>query len=333
MVIRQMPNGKWNTHVYSDGSTKSFTANTRKECEKKALEYVYRKEREKRTGITLGQAIDAYIASRKNILSPTTLSLYRTIRDHNCQSIMSIPLSLLNEIDVQNAINDEAKTRKPKTVANIRGLLTAALKQNGITMSIAVPQNPKKIFDLPDPKDVMQAVKGKDIELPSLLAMWLSCSMSEIRGIQVSSIHDGYVIIQESMVDVDGESVSKTNTKAYERTRKLLIPDYIMSLIKQTDAWKKGSGYIVPMNRRVIYGHFTKAINDAGLPHMTFHQLRHINASVMATLSIPPTVAMQRGGWKTRSVMEQVYQHVFDSQRQTADQQINGYFERILERN
>ena len=146
------------------------------------------------------------------------------------------------------------------------------------------------------------------------------------RGIQVSSIHDGYVLIQESMVDVDGVPVTKEATKAFNRTRKLKLPKQIMDLIEQTDAWKAKKGYIVPMNRRVIYAHFTKAISDAGLPHMTFHQLRHLNASVMLMLGIGERYAMERGGWSTRSVLQQTYQHTFSSERERIDQLVDDYF-------
>ena len=99
-----------------------------------------------------------------------------------------------------------------------------------------------------------------------------------------------------------------------------------MDMIKETEAWKSGSGYIVTMNRRTIYSHFTKAIQDAGLPHMTFHQLRHLNASVMLALGIGERYAMERGGWATRSVLQNVYQHTFTDEREKVDAMIDDYF-------
>ena len=326
MKINKLPSGKYNARIMINGKSHSFTAAKKTEVEQMVRAFKNEYDRKKTVGITIGEAIDQYIESKSSILSPTTIQLYSTIRAKSCPDIMDIPISLLKNIDVQNAINTEAKTHKPKTVANIRGLISAALKQNGIAMQISVPHNPKKILELPTPQQVRDAIRGTDIELPALIAMWLSCSMSEIRGIQVSSIHDGYVLIQESMVDVDGKPVSKEATKAFERTRKLKLPKQIMDLIEQTDAWKAGSGYIVTMNRRTIYGHFTKAIEQAGLPHMTFHQLRHLNASVMLMLGIGERYAMERGGWATRSVLQQTYQHTFSSERERVDAMIDDYF-------
>ena len=47
-----------------------------------------------------------------------------------------------------------------------------------------------------------------------------------------------------------------------------------------------------------------KTVRKNNLPHMSFHDLRHVNASVMALLKIPDKYAMERGGWKTDSVMK-----------------------------
>ena len=67
-----------------------------------------------------------------------------------------------------------------------------------------------------------------------------------------------------------------------------------------------------------------------GLPHMTFHDLRHINASVMALLQIPDKYAQERGGWKTDYTMKKVYTHTFSQGRLEADNKVNDYFERSL---
>lgn len=333
MKITQTASGKYNAHIRLGSSIKSITAKSPQAVEKKARQLLLEYDRKILTGITVGETIDQYIESKKTVLSPTTVALYQNIRDKNCQDLMTIPVSRLTNTDIQTSISREAETHKPKTVANMRGLLSAALGRQGFKVDVSVPQNPKKIIELPAAEDVIRAVKGKDIELPAMLAMWLSCSMSEIRGIQVSSIKDGYLTIQESAVDVDGETIHKQATKAYERTRKLKLPDYIMNLIRETDAWKAGSGYIVTMNRRTIYSHFVKAISDADLPHMTFHQLRHLNASVMLALGIGERYAMERGGWATRSVLQHVYQHTFSSERAKVDDQIDAYFTSLLKQN
>lgn len=59
--------------------------------------------------------------------------------------------------------------------------------------------------------------------------------------------------------------------------------------------------------------------------------MRHTNASVMLSLGIVDKIAMKRGGWATDNTMKSVYQHVFSSDRDTADDMINAYFDSIVD--
>ena len=62
---------------------------------------------------------------------------------------------------------------------------------------------------------------------------------------------------------------------------------------------------------------------------MTFHDLRHLNASVMAALRIPDKYAQERGGWKSDKIMKTVYTQTFSEIRTAVDDKIDGYFDNI----
>ena len=62
---------------------------------------------------------------------------------------------------------------------------------------------------------------------------------------------------------------------------------------------------------------------------MRFHDLRHLNASVMLQLGIPDKYAMERGGWSTNQTLKNVYQHTFSAERQIVDDKIDQFFENI----
>lgn len=84
------------------------------------------------------------------------------------------------------------------------------------------------------------------------------------------------------------------------------------------------------MSGIMIYKKFVRLLEKNGLPHMTFHNLRHINASVMAMLKIPDKYAMERGGWRTDNVMKRVYTHTFSWQRNESCDIIDGFFKEIV---
>ena len=104
----------------------------------------------------------------------------------------------------------------------------------------------------------------------------------------------------------------------------------IMDMIEKTDAYKQGEGYIETRSVTAIGCRFRRVLAKAGVPHMTFHQLRHMNASVMAALNVPEKYAQERGGWKTPHTMKRVYQHTFSREREVVDKTIDNFFEGVL---
>jgi len=112
-------------------------------------------------------------------------------------------------------------------------LITASLKAGGIqkNYSITLPKREKIYRDLPTPEQVYNAVAGSDVELPALLAMWLSLRMSEIKGIRRCDIVDGVLTINQVKVNVDGVPTVKSAAKTYDSKRRLRVPQAILDLI------------------------------------------------------------------------------------------------------
>ena len=136
------------------------------------------------------------------------------------------------------------------------------------------PRSGSGCATFPNPPAIYGVVRDTAIELPCMLAMWLSFTMSEIRGLRVCDIKDGMVTINQVIVDVDGLAVTKAAAKEYERNRSLSVPPYIMRLIKRTEAWQHGEAYLVPLSGQAIYKRFKRLCNKANL-EITFHDLRH----------------------------------------------------------
>ena len=136
----------------------------------------------------------------------------------------------------------------------------------------------------------------------------MSYTISEVRGIKISAISDdGLITIKEVIVDVDNKPLAKETTKVYERSRKAKLPAYIFERIKEQDAYKAAKqtgadGYLITMDGKAIYRKFIKLQKSKGIPHTRFHDLRHLNSSIMLQLNIPDKYAMERGGWSTDHV-------------------------------
>lgn len=127
------------------------------------------------------------------------------------------------------------------------------------------------------------------------------------------------------VVDINNKPVRKELAKNPTRNRRLQIPPYIQNLIDQVEG-----DVLVPMSGRALYHRWIKLQHDNGLSPITFHDLRHLNASVMALLRIPDKYAQERGGWKTDEVMKRIYTQTFSDERVRVDNTIDNYFESIV---
>ena len=340
-TAKRLPSGNYNCRVFShkDAAGKmhyeSFTASTRAEAELMAAEFAAdRKRRSDTRNLTLGEAIDKYIDLKRPVLSVSTIQGYEKIRRQNFQSLMASPIRSISQDDLQLATIAEleksphhrrAASMSPKSVQNALGLVKSAIKRfnPGAVYFIDLPKKPRRIRSLPLPEDICAAVKGTEIELAVLLAVWLSFTESEIRGLTKSRSIDGdYITIREVVVVVNGQDVRKEMAKEETRNRRHRLPPYIRELIDRVEG-----DVIVPLSPSQLLKGLKSCLKTAGLPDITFHDLRHINATLMATLHIPDKYAQERGGWKTDHIMKTVYTETFSAERERVDDLIDEYFQ------
>ena len=332
---KQMPSGNWRVQVYlgvnKEGKKekKSITAPTRWEAEKLAAEFI-RDIQTAKSRFTVAQAVRGYIDSKKNVLSPSTVYGYENILKNRLQTLMPLDIHEIDSFVMQRAINEEAATKTRKTIAEAKNLIGAALKMYGVNpqWNVTLPPKVPNIKELPTAEQVIHMIRGTEIELPCLLAMWLSLRMSEVRGLQFGDIKDGVLTIQRSKLYLGTQDVIRDLNKTFNSTRRLVVPAYIQSLIDRIPHQSE-TDFIVPLGYKYIKNHLTKLAKANGY-QLTFHQLRHLNASVMLMLGIPDKYAMERGGWSSNGVLKSVYQHTFSAERKLVDERIDGFFNDLL---
>lgn len=332
---KQMPSGNWRVQVFlgtnADGKKmkKSITAPTRWQAEMLAAEFLETVQTA-RSKFTVEQAVRGYIDSKKNVLSPSTVYCYEIILKNRLQMLMPLDIHDVDSFVMQRAINEEAATKTRKTIAEAKNLIGAALKMYGVNpqWNVTLPPKVPKVNELPTAEQVIHMVRGTEIELPCLLAMWLSLRMSEVRGLQFGDIKDGVLTIQRSKLYLGTQDVIRDLNKTYNSTRRLVVPAYIQSLIDRIPHQSE-TDFIVPLGYKQIKNHLTRLAKANGY-QLTFHQLRHLNASIMLMLGIPDKYAMERGGWSSNGVLKSVYQHTFSAERKLVDERIDSFFNDLL---
>lgn len=331
-TARKLPSGSWACRVRVNGQDVSITRETKEEAiaEAMAIKHGIKAPDAPEVNLTLGEAIDRYIEMKKDILSPSTVAGYKRIRKNTFASLMGQKLSALSHERVQRAVNAMASNSSPKSVRNAYGLLSAAVGEFApdVSLHITLPQKVRTEIVLPsedDIKAIAAAVAGRWVELPVLLAMCLGLRMSEIRGLTHDCLNGSVLHVKQALVD-EGVKAPKT----YTSDRYLTVPAHISALIS---AIPQEQERLCPQSRRAIYYAFTSACEKAGIKHYRFHDLRHVNASVMLKLGVPDKYAMERMGHATNNMLKTVYQHTMPAERAKVDADVNEYFASIWQQN
>lgn len=238
--------------------------------------------------------------------------------------LMHTRLESVTQQTIQRAVNEMSKEKSPKSVRNAHGLLSVALSiyRPDLNLRTAMPQKVRYEVAVPSDDDVkalLAAVRGGRDEIPILLAVWLGLRMSEILGLKWADVDGNVLHIRRALVD---EGLK--GTKTYSSQRDLPIPAYILGLLSTAP---KTSEYIVPISRRALYSRFQVICKHAGIQHYRFHDLRHINASVMLAIGVPNKYAQERMGHATDNMLKTVYQHTMSAERMATAKKVDEYFE------
>ena len=341
MKPTQLKSGSWRVKVYvgkdEQGKPKfiSVTRATKNECLRDAADIAihhHEVDRDCRK-LTLGEAIDDYLESKSNILSPSTIRGYDYVRRLTLPSLMDMKLEAITSNLAQKAINLEAKTRSPKTVSNIFGVLSVIMRTYcDKKLYVTLPCKQKKDYTVLTENEIrvlIRSVQGHPCEIPVLLGLMLGLRRGEILGLRPEDYDrkNKRICIRRVMVeDKNSHFIEKPTPKTFTSNRELIVPEYLAKRIEAViDAGRSLNEYSAARISKVLGDICLKN----GIPKVTLHDLRRQNASVMLALGIADKYAMERGGWSTPNIMKSVYQMTMSDQRINVDKAINNYFESL----
>lgn len=264
---------------------------------------------------------DKYIDSKRNILSPSTISCYQKLKNYVSDDFKKKKLHEIDQLAIQCEINDFAVGHSPKYVRNLHGFISAVLKTFRPTMQIstALPQNKKYNHNLPTSEGVkliLKASEGSPYHIAFQLAA-LGLRRSEICALTVDDIKGNVLSINKSVVyDENYNLIEKDHNKTTESTREIYLPDSLVAEIKK-------KGVIFEYKPNALTRALHKYQDALGLERFRLHDFRGYFASYAHSIGIPDEYIIKMGGWKTDHVMKSVYRDALKEKNEEMQRKIS----------
>ena len=331
--IRQLPSGNWTCQLRIGGQDISITDADYNTVYAQAIAIKGGLVKVSKTDdITLSEAIEQYINTRANILSPSTIRGYKTIQKYRFRNAMNKSVSSMNKNDWQKLCNDEILLCSAKTLKNAWHFISSVIFETiGERYTVRLPQViiREPVFLEPEQIPVfITAMRNTDMEIPVLLGL------SSMRWSEIANLKWQNVDFENKFVYVRGSAVrDENNNLIYKETNKnnasrRNIP-MIPQLYNALSACKNRNEYVLQFQPKKVYSAINKICIANNLPKVGIHGLRHSFASLAYHLGLPEKIAMEIGGWSDNHVMHKIYTHIAKNDRLKSDNLISEYFQKI----
>lgn len=335
---KKLPSGNWRVNLFVGYDEKgkriykSFTSGNKKEAEFLAAQYaIERKENRTPSRISFFMAENAYIESKDNILSPSTIRGYRIMQRNAFPLLAPVMLSNLTENLIQRQMNENAAHYSPKSLRNQIGFISAVLKMHRVKIdveNISLKPKEKREVQIPtinEVRKIIEILKGSEIEGQILLALLMGLRQSEIAAIRWENVAPGLLKVRGAKVpDEHNHLIIKEQNKSFAGKRDIILPEYVYQILQKQP---KKNEFVFQLTPSQVLYRFHRLLNKNELPSFRVHDLRHCNASIMLMLGIPDKYAMERLGQSTNYMLKGVYQHTFSEERGRIDSEINRFFD------
>lgn len=330
MKIEKLPSGSYRIRKMYKGQMYTVTFE-HKPTQKEAMQAMAAeldKVQTKHESLTFRAAADKYLDSKKNVLSPSTITGYNAIIRQISYTFLKKNVNDITALDVQTEINRMAKKCSPKTVRNYHGFISSVLGMfyPNLKLTTTLPQRVKKSPYIPTDEEIrriLDCAKGTEYEIPVLLACY-GMRRSEICALTLEDINGDTISINKAKVlNEKKEWVIKPTAKTTASTRELVVTMEIADKIR-------AQGYVYKGYPGGITKFLDRTEKSLNIPHFPLHKLRHYFASKMSSMNIPEADIMKMGGWETDHVMKSVYRHAMEDKNKTAQRKASQQLGNIL---
>lgn len=353
--IYQRKDGRWTASItLEDRKRKTFYGKTRKEVQE-LLKNALHQQQQGTLATGPQQTVKQFLEQWLEQVHKPTIRLssyikYRGLLDRDILPVLGhLRLQKLTPQHVQALYAKKLKEGlTARTIHSIHSLLHKALDNaarwdlvgRNVCDLVTQPRPTQKEIRPLNKEQAMQLLKAaREHRFEALLTMAVATGMrrGELLGLRWQDINfaDACLHVRRTVNRIRGHGIVESEPKTSQGKRKITLPQFAVEALKEHrlrqrearlqagSAWQEHDlvfsniygGYLDPGNALRI---FHKLVEEAGLPHMRFHDLRHSAATILLGMGVHPKVVQELLGHSKIGVTIDIYSHILPSMQQEA---------------
>jgi integrase len=370
-IYRRESDGRWVGSIsLENGGRKYIYGKTRKEVYdklQKALQEQQQGTLPTGPKQTLKQYLEYWL---EEVHKPTIrLSSYvkyrRLIYIHILPELGHVQIQKLTPQQVQALYKKKGEEGlSPKMINSIHGVLHKALdnavRWHLVSSNVCDLLSPPRVVTqeiqplTPDQaRRLIEAARGHRLEAVLMLAITTGLRRGELLALRWQDIDfEGQSLQVRRTVDffAGHGGYVETEPKTAKGRRKITLPPFVIDVLKQhrveqlelrlkaCTAWEEHDLVFTGLhgnylNPRYILKMFAQLLQEASLPHLRFHDLRHSAATLLLGMGVHPKVVQEILGHSTISMTMDTYSHVLPSMQKEAMEKWGDVFRDTAEDN
>ncbi len=296
--------------------------------------------------------------AHKATLKVSTYVMYRRHLDnHIIPHLGHIQLKKLTTDHVQTFCSKlTSDGLKSGTVRLVHTILYAALQDAvrwkrltiNVCETVKLPRHTQREvqpLDQEQAKRLLHAAQGSRLDCIITLALATGMRLGEILALRWSDIdlEERVLQVRHTVDYIKGRGWVETEPKTAHGRRSIMLPQVTVDALKAHRTYQlevrlkagarwKEHGLVFPnrdggyFRRTRLYAIFKKLLQEADLPDMHFHDLRHSAATILLSMGVPAKVVQEILGHGNISTTMNIYGHVLPSMHRDAMDDMDEFF-------
>lgn len=359
--IYQRKNGLWCAQVSLEGYRLTKYARTQRECRewiKQTLSYIENGMTFASTRVTLEEYLESWLNGKELSKRPKTVRQYTQIsHKYLIPGLGQVRLQDLRPEHIRSfymAFQDKAGTR---TLQLIHAVLNCAMNQavregllgrNPVDAVERPTYNPgeRTVLDDDGVRALLQTAAGSRYEMLYLFAIVTGMRLGELLALKWSDVNwkKGFIQVQRQLQFIKGKGPVFLPPKTKAGNRPIGLSQGVMNRLQEHrqrqeeekatagDAWQEHdlifpSTSGTPQDRGNLSRIFKSTLQQAELPNIRFHDLRHTSITLLLDQGISINTVQRRAGHSKASTTTNIYGHSIRGSEERA----GDFFDELVE--